>query len=119
MTDRPTGPATAGYYSTICGNGEWRTCILHAGHEGDHDRQYLAGWTIPDSEAWDQGAAAERARILAALPEALLTRIGERHKETEGPWPPEGHVCIECWQRWPCDAAALAAAIERVLGEER
>jgi hypothetical protein len=34
-----------------------------------------------------------------------------RHQESQGPWPEAGHVCLECWQRWPCDASRLAEAL--------
>ena len=34
-----------------------------------------------------------------------------RHEESQGPWPEGGHVCLECWQRWPCDATRLAETL--------
>lgn len=39
-----------------------------------------------------------------------VAAVLRRHQESQGPWPAEGHVCLECWQRWPCDAVQLAAA---------
>jgi len=36
----------------------------------------------------------------------------KRHEESQGPWPEAGHVCLECWQRWPCDFVRLYEAIE-------
>jgi hypothetical protein len=35
-----------------------------------------------------------------------------RHEESMGPWPEAGHVCLECWQRWPCDATKLKVALD-------
>ena len=68
------------------------------------------GWATafrePTDEEWQSIAAAERARILAALPEAL--RIVDNDLETD-------HT-LETYEKW---AAALAAAIERVLGKEK
>lgn len=40
----------------------------------------------------------------------LRERVEKRHEESQGTWPEAGHVCLECWQRWPCDAVQLLAA---------
>jgi len=46
-----------------------------------------------------------------ALGAAATARPFAVHEESQGPWPEMGHVCIECWQMWPCDATRLLAAL--------
>jgi hypothetical protein len=41
-----------------------------------------------------------------------LPAIRADHEESQGPWPDDGHVCLRCWQRWPCDATRLLAVAE-------
>ena len=38
--------------------------------------------------------------------------IRARHEESQGPWPEGGHVCLGCWQRWPCDAFNAYALLD-------
>ena len=40
-----------------------------------------------------------------------------RHEESQGPWPEAGHVCLTCWQPWPCDARNLLEALDSLTAE--
>lgn len=107
MTDRPTGPATA-YWTA-------EEAIKYAYNEGRQDAVDDFNARLDDLLAGERSA--ERARILAALPEALPPLMVN--------WPDRDDLRmwdqrLEGWRPdWVAIAAALAAAIERVLGEER
>ncbi len=40
-----------------------------------------------------------------------LPHIEKVHEESYGPWPDNGHVCLTCWQKWPCHASLLLAEL--------
>ena len=88
--DRPTGPAT----------GRIRRFVGPHFDKRSPQRDDL-------EEALVEAAAAERARILAALPEALMATFGGKGWIHFTPSDPAAE--------WIANAAALAAAIEKLV----
>lgn len=100
-TDQPHG-AAAGYYSTICGNGEWRTCVLPVGHEGEHDRQFLAGWTIPDAPAQPRDAVRDYLASDEAREELAAALDKLQAEDSAWLWHPLDEMAwsiLAAWQR--------------------
>ena len=113
MTDRPTGPATAADMLLSEGVQLIESAFGEA-TLADTLRQVDAGWDRLH-KALREAAAAERARILAALAEALHAILPGSHLRPLERGSSAGVVC-RSGKGHELEAAALAAAIEKLVG---